>query len=143
MRELKLTSHNTRNSLLGVRNAVPIISVTQHNGMVRFNPRTMQVCDLKQGDKVSLAQDQENPEDWYIQLDDPHGFELKFINNSLTQVNKSIGFHCKDVVRKLIETTKLKGEMHTVQMNIDTDPIKQDGITYFAIATKTIKRKKS
>lgn len=37
----------------------------------------MQVMNLKKGDKISLAQDPDNPSNWYIFKDKDHGFEIR------------------------------------------------------------------
>ncbi len=47
-----------------------------HKGHVLINGLAVTTMGLKPGDKISIVQDQDHPEDWYI-TKDPNGFELR------------------------------------------------------------------
>ena len=46
-------------------------------GIITFNPPACELISLKAGDKVTLAQDEEDPRNWYFFKDPQHGFELR------------------------------------------------------------------
>jgi hypothetical protein len=46
-------------------------------GAITFNPAAAQLMGLKKGSKLSLAQDESDPENWYFFLDKEHGFEVR------------------------------------------------------------------
>jgi len=45
-------------------------------GTITFNEHAQKLLKLKEGDKLTLAQDEESPRDWYFFKDPEHGFEL-------------------------------------------------------------------
>ncbi len=45
-------------------------------GTIHFNGPATTRMELKPGDKITLAQDEEHPENWYFFLD-PQGYELR------------------------------------------------------------------
>lgn len=46
-------------------------------GAVSFNEAAAGLIGLKKGAKISLAQDEEDPDNWYFFLDKEHGFEVR------------------------------------------------------------------
>lgn len=47
------------------------------NGQVSFNALAGDLIGLKPGIKISMAQDEKDPENWYFFLDKEHGFEVR------------------------------------------------------------------
>jgi hypothetical protein len=47
------------------------------SGAISFNPAAGQLMGLKQGTKVSLAQDETEPDNWYFFIDKQNGFEVR------------------------------------------------------------------
>jgi hypothetical protein len=63
----QLSRHSTK---------LPRISFTKA-GVLVLNQTAMQKLNLKAGDKISLAQDPDNPSNWYIFKDKENGFEIR------------------------------------------------------------------
>jgi hypothetical protein len=59
----------------GRRAAVPAITI-HAKGLIKLNYPAAQLIGVSEGDRVSIAQDEENPADWYI-TKDANGYELR------------------------------------------------------------------
>ncbi len=46
-------------------------------GTIHFNQPACELIDIKAGDKVTVAQDEDEPENWYVFKDTEHGFEVR------------------------------------------------------------------
>lgn len=46
-------------------------------GTISFNAPACALVGIKPGDKISLSQDEEVPENWYLFKDKDHGFEVR------------------------------------------------------------------
>jgi hypothetical protein len=46
-------------------------------GVVNFNKSACALLELQAGDKVTLSQDADQPENWYFHKDKAHGYELR------------------------------------------------------------------
>lgn len=46
-------------------------------GTVQFNQPACELIGIKKGDKITLCQDEEEPENWYVFKDTNHGFEVR------------------------------------------------------------------
>jgi hypothetical protein len=46
-------------------------------GTIHFNAPACELMELQAGDKVTLSQDEDEPENWYVFKDAEHGFELR------------------------------------------------------------------
>lgn len=52
------------------------VSFNNHGGIF-FNGQAKTALGLKPGDKIVFLQDEENPSDWYLKVDDEKGAELR------------------------------------------------------------------
>jgi hypothetical protein len=74
--KLKLFDSETSPKSTGAgRNSLPRISVTK-GGTININGKACELMQLKDGSKITLAQDEEEPENWFMFLN-PKGFELR------------------------------------------------------------------
>lgn len=71
----------------GKRTGDPVINLGI-KGAIRLNPAACELLGVTEGTKVSVAQDQDNPENWYIFLDPEHGYECRVFSDG-----KSYGFN--------------------------------------------------
>jgi hypothetical protein len=55
---------------------LPRVSFTKA-GIIQFNKQACELIGLKAGDKVTLSQDDDAPQNWYFFKDKQHGFELR------------------------------------------------------------------
>lgn len=46
-------------------------------GTIHFNGPACELIGIKPGDKITLSQDEEEPENWYVFKDADHGFEVR------------------------------------------------------------------
>jgi hypothetical protein len=67
-------------------------------GTITFNPLAQKALGLKQGTKLTLAQDEDNPRDWYFFKDDENGFEL-----SMSSDQKYLKFGHSKLISALFE----------------------------------------
>ncbi|MEO9475847.1 MAG: hypothetical protein ABJG41_09940 [Cyclobacteriaceae bacterium] len=137
---MKLKTFNPRNTIVGGKNILPSISFCAKNGMIKLSAGFVKERGFEAGMTVSLAQDEEKPENWYLRKDD-QGFELRMSGSGSKRVkNPSLCFSSKDIASKVIRSSALPNSLaNTVTMNLDTDPITIEGVEYFEIATKTAK----
>lgn len=63
-----------------------------------FNKEAGALMEIKPGDKVTLAQDEESPENWYFFKDKQHGFDIR--------ANKAAGciFNHKGLINAFLES---------------------------------------
>lgn len=61
---------------MGGGNKNPRISFSK-NGVINFNEAACQLMDLTVTDKLTLCQDEENPENWYFFKDKENGFDVR------------------------------------------------------------------
>jgi len=58
------------------RSTLPKVSFAK-SGLITFNREAVKLLGLKIGDKVTLAQDPDEPINWYFFKDKDHGFDLR------------------------------------------------------------------
>ena len=80
------------------RSSVPKIYITKR-GVINFNKSSSQLMEIKPGNKITLAQDEEHPNEWYFFKDDLHGFFLKLGYNKQGCI-----FSHSSLVRELLES---------------------------------------
>lgn len=69
-------SEQTLPKQMGVGIKLPRVSFNKA-GLISFNKKACELIGLKAGEKVTLAQDEEDPRNWYFFKDAQHGFELR------------------------------------------------------------------
>ena len=67
----------------------PAIGVTLKTGVFTLNRAAINKLDLKHGDMVQFHQDEDNPEDWYIEKVKANGFVLREAGKSCNLVFNS------------------------------------------------------
>lgn len=73
---MKLKIYNPDNAGAAGRSAKPNIAFSA-NGLIAFNKAAVQALNLKEGDLVEFAEDEENDGDWYFKIVPEGGFSLK------------------------------------------------------------------
>lgn len=104
----------------------PAITIGQ-KGLLKINYAAGELLDVKEGDRVSIAQDEENPADWYI-TKDPNGYELR-----LGSDKKSYLFNNIALSKTIYECFELSAETKSVRWLIAGQPTKVGKQTYFGI----------
>lgn len=58
------------------RNGLPSMTIVK-NGSFFFNNEAVNQIGIKNDSKITIAQDEEHPENWYVFLDESNGFGLR------------------------------------------------------------------
>ncbi len=104
----------------GGGNSSPAITLTK-SGLIIFNQPACRLLSIKPGVKVSLAQDEETPENWYVFID-PNGFAVR------TGYSKSKGcvMNHSGMVKMLVESVN-KDTKQTHRFLIGGEPTVMKG----------------
>ncbi len=73
-------------------------------GTITFNPLSCERIGLVAGSKISIAQDEDAPENWYVFVDEENGFELRCKD---PQKDKACTFNHKALCTTIIEACGL------------------------------------
>ena len=123
---MKLTKYSPAN-VPTVRNGKPTIRFAKQ-GQITFSGTAVTELGMKDWKGVIIAQDSENPEDFYVMRDDEEGFELR----SMGSDSKGVGFNNASLSKKVIESFDFEVEGEKV----DLETIKSVG---FPIAKEAVK----
>ena len=74
--KLKVFDEITLPKLMMGRRAIPAIRITEQ-GVLNINPSGARLMELQSGDKISIAQNECDPDNWYLYKDAMYGFELR------------------------------------------------------------------
>ncbi|MBU7576487.1 MAG: hypothetical protein KAF40_00350 [Flavihumibacter sp.] len=112
----------------GGGNKKPTISFGK-KGMISINSESAKLVGLKHGDKITIAQDESEPENWYLFKDTHHGFELRNLSDE-----KSLGFNHIALVSTFREAMDLdSNKSHKFPLAIEPTVMKGDKTQYFGI----------
>ena len=90
--------------------------------MICFNKEACSLIGLKAGDKVTLAQDPDEPINWYFFKDAQHGFELRGAYK-----DQGAQFNHVTLVRTFVEALeKESGKTHSFRLAGDPTVMKGD-----------------
>lgn len=124
---MKLKSYNKQNTI--TVNAPKI--AFRAKGLIVFNKSACDMLNIKNGDTVEIAQDQEKPKDWFISLSaGKEGFVLSPLKGDNLKFNCRV--LCDDVWESL-------GFDRTISMLISKDKVQIGNIKYHAIITRSAK----
>lgn len=114
----------------------PTVTFTK-NGIISFNKFAQKLIGLTETSKITLSQDEESPENWYVHIDPHHGFQLKLQKNTI------LSFFHTNLVNKFKELAELD-QNRTYKMLIAGQPtvIKGDSekTQYWCILIKGINK---
>lgn len=74
--KLRYFSQQTLPKLMGGGNKLPKVAFSKA-GTIAFNAAACQLMGIKAGDKLTLTQDEDEPDNWYFFKDPNHGFEVR------------------------------------------------------------------
>lgn len=69
-------SQQTCPKIMGGGNKLPRVAFNK-SGTINFNGSACALMEIKPGDKVTLAQDEDDPYNWYFFKDTNHGFPVR------------------------------------------------------------------
>lgn len=112
----------------GGGNKKPTISFGK-KGMISINAETSKLVGLKHGDRITIAQDESAPENWYLFKNNSYGFELRKLSD-----DKSLGFNHISLVSTFREAMELDdSKSHRFRMAEEPTVMKGDKTQYFGI----------
>lgn len=74
---MKLKEFDRQNSALKRQPAPAFIGISAKRGIFSINKKAVNMLGIIAGDRLSLQQDQEDPENWYIEIGKKTGFILR------------------------------------------------------------------
>lgn len=112
----------------GNRNGNPSISMGK-NGAIRFNHAASELIGIEHGSKVSIAQDEEAPENWYVFVDKDNGFECRLMSDK-----KSHGFNHSALIQMFRDAMGIaEGKGITYRIAGQPTTFKRDKKPYWGI----------
>ncbi len=114
----------------GWKNASAKISFAK-TGVIHFNPQACDLLKLKGGDKISLGQDPEHPENWYIFKDKENGFPVRS-----GYKGRGAMFNHRVLIETVLDCFGLDGG-RSYGYKIGGQPTKIDKVEYWGILIMT------
>jgi hypothetical protein len=109
----------------------PSVRITT-GGVIVINTAAMKQMQLAAGNRISMAQDDENPKDWYI-FRHADGLEVKAKNGDQKSFGIQSSFLCNEILKSLgLEKGKTCG------FKLAPAPTEIDGKTLWALITSKI-----
>jgi len=129
---MKLKEFNVSNSRYFANKKDPRVRFNKKAGLISFSIAAIKLLDLKKEDRVIILQDEENPEDWYInKTQSKSRFALRFQDNK-----KGVFFNCALITRRILDSLGFEGK--SCSMPISKKPIDNNGEKYYLIITSNI-----
>lgn len=98
-------------------------------GLISISKQGCVDLELKAGQNISIVQDEENPEDWYLLVNDENGFTLKDYKNTGGLFMQS-AFIAKSIIGALeLNANSVSFKLATKKAD------NEDGLTLYAILT--------
>lgn len=101
---MKLITFNNEN-LPNNRAGVPSIGVNQKTGLFNINSLAAEAMQLKEGQQVTFHQDEESPENWYLEVVSKNGFVLRKKEN----ITAGLLFNNASLARTIGEAMGISG----------------------------------
>lgn len=114
----------------GTRSGAPSVTF-QNKGAIRLNAAAADLIGVKAGDKIAIAQDEENPADWYV-FAHPEGYELRLFSDK-----KSLGFNNTPLKNTFYECFSIDAETKGVRLLLAGQPTKVGKDTYWGLLSPT------
>jgi hypothetical protein len=97
-KEMKLREFNASNTQV-TRSGTPCMSVNYKTGVFSINQHATSLIGLKAGDQIQFLQDENEPENWYLEKVKSGGFEIRTNSN----ITPGLLFNNTAIGRKVIE----------------------------------------
>jgi hypothetical protein len=97
-KEIKLREFNASNTQV-IRNGNPSMSINHKTGVFSINQQASSLIGLKAGDQIQFLQDENEPENWYMEKVKSEGFALRANSN----ITPGLLFNNTSIGRKVID----------------------------------------
>lgn len=125
---MRLKKFNTTNAAGRSISTEPRIRINS-KGIFTLNDYAVQRMDLKEGDRISLVQDEDSKADWFI-AKDPAGFPLSKVKES-----RSLSIQNAFTARLILSSCELTGSSYSFRMGVI--PIEAAEEKLYAIITNS------
>lgn len=124
--KLKIYTRDAASRMPGI----PKIRVAK-SGLITINPGAAERIGIKLGDIISLAQDEERPKDWYLNVNgDPAGYKCR------VDKNKSFAFNSVPITTTVLKSL---GQDASISIAVGAESIEFDGKIFWPLITAGIK----
>jgi hypothetical protein len=128
---MKLKTYNSENASRR-SSGKPTIAFSSKNGVMRINKAGQEKLKIKDGERWSISQDEENVKDWYLHKDAEAGFKVRVSEKDEATFNSSAVCEGVRACVKNIEDDK------TCKMYLITEPIiTKDKVLLYPILTSS------
>ncbi|WPV66314.1 hypothetical protein [Chitinophaga sp. LS1] len=128
---MNLKTFNSEN-VTPIRESKPCVHFNTKTGLFNFSIGACTLIGLKDGDRVSFHQDEEEPTDWYLEVT-KNGFELRAKEN----VTKGMLFNSSVMARALVYSVQ---EVKSGRVLIGSEHITINGKTLWPLITASLKQ---
>lgn len=109
---------------------VPFLRIHLKSGVFSFNKTAAEILELKAGDQVMLHQDEDEPENWYLEQVKEDGFPLR-INQK--EKYASLTFNSAPMAKHMFDVVDTGGDPISCRALIAKEPTKFEKRTLWGI----------
>ncbi|MCA6489109.1 MAG: hypothetical protein IM551_03680 [Chitinophagaceae bacterium] len=130
---MKLKTFNAETFTNVSRSTKPFISANAKSGLLSLNRAAVKELSVKAGDQVHFHQDEDSPENWYIEKVKSGGFELRTYGK-----RDALAFNSSMLARTIFESVDCYEKYGRL---IIGEPVKEGKQTFFTLITASLKNK--
>ena len=130
---MKLKTFNAETFTNVSRSTKPFIYANAKSGLLSFNKAAVKELSVNPGDQVQFHQDEETPENWYIEKVKSGGFELRAYGK-----RDALAFNSSMLARTIFESVECFDKYGRM---IIGESIKVGKQTFFTLITASLKNK--
>lgn len=130
---MKLKEFNSQNSSF-VKTGEPTISCNVKAGLMNLSIELVKIMKLSDDSRISIHQDEENPEDWYLS-DSKDGFKLRSDKKG-SKGNAALSFNNTTTVKALAKSLNI--DSNYIKCKVGDEPIVVNKVKYYPIITKSV-----
>lgn len=118
----------TPSKCTGRRSTTRTVSFNKRNGYIFVNQATQKDLDIKESDKITFVQDEENPKEWFLMKSDD-GFTIK-----RSSASGSLYTMSKEVANNVIRSLEILD--NAVRVMISDQAIMYEGQKLYPLVTR-------
>lgn len=126
---MKIQTFNAENTPKFCRQKESIVSFNK-SGTIRLSKILCETMAIKPGSKISLSQDQDNPQDWYLHEDPKNGFEVRGKKDA--GIEEGMMFNHTSLKNLFLNCFNLDIKT-SYKFRVATEPTKVGKINYYGI----------
>lgn len=128
---MKLRTFNATNIQKGTKNLKPFIYINAVSGVISMNRGACDMLGVREGDGVQMPQDEDDPENWFIEKSKKDGFILRGNGNKTAMM-----FNCSGLVRQICKSMGYTGRGARIHIG---EEVTFGKLTMFTLITAPLK----